>query len=132
MGYRCDVAHNFVADVQYKQINVTGDCDSAGSAREPACPRYCEMACDDMMGCTGFFQQRRQSGREVCGLYTGTDWRDARRVAQMDGDGRVCERVIADETESEAESSSQVNNSMEAIGLESEPALSWCNSPNVL
>jgi len=81
--YDCDLTVNFYQDgPSYSQIDLTGLCSTGNCAGNPVygmpndnmkAIAYCEDECTDRRArgekCEGFFFQKHNNGKEICGFY---------------------------------------------------------------
>merc|ERR1711998_306281 len=111
-GWVCDKTKNFIANVEYEQVDLTDACPHCDAhpvydtslAVAPKCTqpalKACKAKCDVKVGCDAFFYQRHLNGHEVCGFYSTPSSLAAVHANRGQWDGhqkgsQVCRRAVS-------------------------------------
>ena len=108
-AWESDENFNFILNLNYNQISLTGGCDAnniydanpiyaedgiTNNIEEAVA--FCKTRCEDSItGCAGFFFQNHQNGHEICGFYADpVNMHDGTWVKHGHQEGsRVCELI---------------------------------------
>lgn len=141
-GWVCDKTKNFIANVEYEQVDLTDACPHCDAhpvydtslAVAPKCTqpalKACKAKCDVKVGCDAFFYQRHLNGHEVCGFYSTPSSLAAVQANRGQWDGhqkgsQICRRAVSPQQPPTAPKPAFVDGTISFQGLSSTEVQSY-------